>query len=139
MKMLSYLIDRAADYSCLEELIIDPMNVRACIRGWNITIKAGMPHTGITTKMKQGVILGQQLVVQADSILETIDESLSTVTGSRMIMREQEVAGVCYLCAKHGHIYVECPILKSEGPQNKVECVGKWYRSNVNMQNLPTI
>ncbi len=71
-----------------------------------------MPHTGITMKMKPGVILGEQLAVQADSILETIDESLSAVTGRQMITREQEVAGVCYLCAKHGQISVDCPILK---------------------------
>ncbi len=47
-------------------------------------------------KMKVGVILGQQLAVQADRFLETIDESLSTVTGSQMHIREQEAAGVCY-------------------------------------------
>jgi hypothetical protein len=56
-----------------------------------------------------------------------------------MIMREQEAAGVCYLCAKCGHISVDCPILKSGGPQNKVECVGQWYQSNVNTQNLPRL
>jgi hypothetical protein len=33
-----------------------------------------MPHTGITMKIKPGLILGQQLAVKADSILETIDE-----------------------------------------------------------------
>jgi hypothetical protein len=51
MKMSSYLLDRAADYGCLEELIIDPTNARACTLGWN-TVKARMPHTGITLKMK---------------------------------------------------------------------------------------
>jgi hypothetical protein len=99
MKMLSYLI--AAEYGRLEELIIDPTNARSCTPGWNITVEARMPHTGINMKMKPGVILGEQLAVQANSHLETIDESLSTVTGSQMIMREQEAAGVCYLCAKH--------------------------------------
>jgi hypothetical protein len=85
--MVSYLLDRAADFGCLEELIIDPTNARACNPGWNITVEAMMPQTGITLKMKLGVILGQQLAIQADSILETINESLSTVTGSQMIMR----------------------------------------------------
>jgi hypothetical protein len=80
--MVSYLLDRAADFGRLEELIIDPMNARACFPGWNITVEARMPHTGITLKMKPGVVLGEQLASQADSILETIDESLSTVTGS---------------------------------------------------------
>ncbi len=80
--LVSYLLDRAADFGRLEELIIDPTNARACTPGWNITVDARMPHTGITLKMKSGVILGQQLAVQADSILATIDESLSTVTGS---------------------------------------------------------
>ncbi len=98
MKMLPYLIDRAADYGRFDELIIDPMHARACSPDWNITDKARMPHTGITMKMKSGIILGQQLAIQADSTLETIDESLSTVTGSRMIMRDQDAAGVCYLC-----------------------------------------
>jgi hypothetical protein len=56
-----------------------------------------------------------------------------------MIMREQEAAGVCYLCAKRGHISVNCPGLKLGGPQNKVECIGSWYRSNVNIQNLPKL
>jgi hypothetical protein len=96
MKMLSYLIDRAADYGHLKELIIDPTNARACTPGWNITVKARMPHTGIIIMMKSGVIHGQQLAVQVDSFLETIDESLSTVTDSQMIMREQKAAGVCY-------------------------------------------
>jgi hypothetical protein len=92
MKMPSYLLNRAADYGRLEELIIDPTNVRVCTPCWNITVKARMPNTGITLKMKLGVILGQQLAIQADSILDTIDESLSNVTGSQMIMREQEAA-----------------------------------------------
>jgi hypothetical protein len=56
-----------------------------------------------------------------------------------MIMREQAAAGVCYLCAKRGHISVDCHRLKLGGPQNKVECIGSWYRSNVNMQNLPKL
>ncbi len=73
--------------------------------------------------MKPEVIHGQQLA----------NQSLSTVTGSQMIMREQEAAGVCYLCAKRGHISVDYPILKSGGPQNKEERVGQWYWSNVNM------
>jgi hypothetical protein len=82
MKMPSYLIDRATNCSHIEDCIIDPTNVRACTLGWKITAEAWMPHTGITMKMKPGVILGQQLSIQADSILETIDESLRTVTGS---------------------------------------------------------
>jgi len=56
-----------------------------------------------------------------------------------MIMREQEAAGVCYLCAKHGHISVACPGLKLGGPQSKVERIGSWYQSTVNMQNLPKL
>jgi hypothetical protein len=63
MKMPSYLNNRAADYGHLEELIIDPTNARACIPGWSITVKARMPHTGFTMKMKPRVILGQQLAV----------------------------------------------------------------------------
>ena len=59
--MLSYLESRAKVYGCLEELKIDPRTVRACIPGWDITVKAVMPHTGITMKMKPEVILGQQL------------------------------------------------------------------------------
>ncbi len=90
-------------------------------------------------KIKPEVILGQQLVVQADGFLEIIDESLNPVTSSQMIMREQEAAGVCYLCAKCGHISVDCAGLKLGGPENKVECIGSWYRSTVNMQNLPKL
>jgi hypothetical protein len=56
-----------------------------------------------------------------------------------MIMREQVAAGICYLCAKLGHISVNCPRLKLGGPQNKAERIGSWYRSNVNMQNLPKL
>jgi hypothetical protein len=80
--MVSYLLDRAADFGHLEELIIDTTNVRACTPGWNITVEAVMLQTGITLKIKPEVILGQQLAIQADRILDTIDESLSTVTGS---------------------------------------------------------
>jgi hypothetical protein len=56
-----------------------------------------------------------------------------------MIIREQEVADVCYLCAKYGHISVACPRLKSGGPQNKAEHIGQWYQSTINMQNLPRL
>ncbi len=85
--MLSYLLDRAADYGHLSELIIDPRNMRACTPGRNITAEARMPHIGIIMRMTPGVILRQQLAIQADSVLETIYESLSTVTGSQMIIR----------------------------------------------------
>jgi hypothetical protein len=37
------------------------------------------------------------------------------------------------------HTSVNCPKLKSGGPQNKVEHMGKWYQSMVNMQNLPRL
>jgi hypothetical protein len=56
-----------------------------------------------------------------------------------MILREQEAAGVYYLCANHGEISVDCPILKSKVTQNKVECMDQWYQSNVIMQNLPRL
>ncbi len=52
-------------------------------------------------------------------------------------MREQEAAGFCFLCFKRGHISVNCAILTSGGPQKKVERMGQWYQSNVNMKNLP--
>ncbi len=90
-------------------------------------------------KIKLEVILGQQLAAQADGFLEIIDESLSPVTGSQMIMREQEAAGVYYFCAKHGHISVDCAGLKLRGPQNKVERIRSWYQSIANMQNLPKL
>jgi hypothetical protein len=127
MKMLSYLKSRAKAYGCLEELKVDPKNVRACTPGWSITVEAVMPRTGINMKMKPEVIIGQQLVIQADRSLRIIDKPLDPVTGGRMIMREQEAAGVCYLSAKHGHISVDCPRLKLGGPQNKAEHVGSWY------------
>ncbi len=71
--------------------------------------------------------------------LEIIDKSLNPVTRGQMIIREQEAAGVCYWCAKHGHISVDCPRLKLGGPQNKAECMGNWYWSNINMQSLPKL
>jgi hypothetical protein len=96
MKMPSYTQDRAVTYGCLEELVVDPMTVRACTPWWDITVTARMPHRGITMKMKMGVIRGQQLAIQADRFLETIDESLNPVTVGQMIIREKEAAGVCY-------------------------------------------
>jgi hypothetical protein len=54
-------------------------------------------------------------------------------------MREQAAAGVCYICAKHGHISADCPRLKLGEPKNNAERIGSWYRSNVNMQNLPKL
>jgi hypothetical protein len=137
--MPSYLEIRAEAYGRLEELKVDPKTARACILGWSITVEAVMPHIGITMKMKPEVILRQQLAVQADRFLEIIDKSLNPVTGGQMIMREQEAAGVCYLCAKRGHISVDCPRSKLGGPQNKAERVGSWYQANVNMQNLPKL
>jgi hypothetical protein len=56
-----------------------------------------------------------------------------------MITREQASAGVCYLCAKRGHISVDCHGLKMGGTQNKMACIGSWYRSNVNTGNLPKL
>ncbi len=122
--MLSYLENQAEAYGCLEELKIDPKNMRPCTKGWSITIEAMMPHTGITMKIKPEVILGEQLAIQADRFLEIIDKSSNPVTGGQMILREQKTAGVCYLCAKHGHISANCPGLKLGGPQNKVERIG---------------
>ena len=63
MKMLSYLESRAEAYGHLEELDIDPNTMRACTMGWNITVEAVMPHTGITMMMKPEVILEQQLAI----------------------------------------------------------------------------
>ncbi len=111
----------------------------ACTPGWDITVEARMAQTGITMKMKPEVILWQQLAVQADRFLEILDKFCYPVTGGQMIMREQEAAWVCYLCAKHGHISVNCPRLKSGRPQNDMEFVGSWYWSNVNMWNLPKL
>ncbi len=84
-------------------------------------------------KIKPEDILRQQLAVQANRFLEIIDKSLNPVTGGQMIMREQDAAGVCYLCAKRGHISANCPGLKLGGPQKEAECIGSWYQSNINM------
>jgi hypothetical protein len=86
-----------------------------------------MTQTGITMKMKLEIILGQQLAIHADTFLEILDKSCYPGTGGPMIMREQEAAGVCYLCAKCGHISGDCHRLKSGGPQKKAERVGQWY------------
>ncbi len=90
-------------------------------------------------KFKPEDILRKQLAIQANRFLEIIDKSLNPVTSSWMILREQEAAGVCYSCAKHGHISVDSPGLKLGGPQNKEKHIGGWYWSNVNMQNLPKL
>jgi hypothetical protein len=92
MKMPTYIQDRASAYGCLEELEIDPMTAWACTLERDISVIATMPQKGITIEMKAGVILGQQLAVQADRFLETIDESCYPVTGSGMIIRELEAA-----------------------------------------------
>jgi hypothetical protein len=84
--MLSYMENPARAYGCLEELDVDPMTMKVCIPGWDIIVSAKMPQKGITMKMKLGVILGQQLTVQADRFLETIDKSYYPFTGSQMIM-----------------------------------------------------
>jgi hypothetical protein len=52
-------------------------------------------------KMKVRVALGQQLAIQADRFLETLEKSFYPVTDMQMIIRGQEAAGVCYLCAKY--------------------------------------
>ncbi len=80
--MPTYLQDRAAANGNIEELEIDPRTARACTPGWDIDVIAWMPQKGITMKMKAGVILGQQLAVQAERFLETIDKSCYPVTGS---------------------------------------------------------
>jgi hypothetical protein len=103
MKMPSYLENWTATYGHLIEFNFDPMAMRVCILGWDITVIAKMPRKGITLKMKAGVILGQQLAGQENRFLETIDKSCYPVNSSCMIIREQEAAGVCYLCAMRGH------------------------------------
>jgi hypothetical protein len=77
MKISSYLENQAEAFRLLEELDFDPKKARACTPGWSITVKAVMPHTGITMKIKPEVILGQQLAIQADRFLEIIDKSLN--------------------------------------------------------------
>ncbi len=93
--MLSYIKNRAEAYGPLEELVVDPVTARLCTPGWDITVTARMPQKEITMKMKAGVILGQQLAIQADRFLETIDETMHPVTGDQMTIREHEAAGVC--------------------------------------------
>jgi hypothetical protein len=100
MKMPSYLESRAEAYGCLEELKIDPRATRAYSLGWNITVIASMFQKGITMKIKLVVSLGPELAIRADGFLEILDDNCYPVTGSQMIMREQEAAGVCCLCAK---------------------------------------
>ncbi len=124
MEMPSYLENQAEAYGCLEDLKIDSKKVRVCTPGWSFTVISSMPAKGITMKIKPEVILGQQLAARADRFLEIIDESLNPVPGGQMIMREQAAAGVCYLCAKCGHISVDCPGLKLGGSQNKAEHIG---------------
>ncbi len=114
--MPSYIKNRAVAYGCLEELVDDPKTMRVCIPGWDITVTTRMPQKGIIMKMKAGVILQEQLAIQADRFLETIDESSNPVTGGQMTIREQESAGVCYFCAICGHTSVDCPRLKSGVP-----------------------
>ncbi len=58
------------------------------------------------------------------------------MTSGWIIIREQEAAGVCYLCA---NCSVDCPRLKSGVPQIKAERMGEWYWSTVKMQNLPRL
>jgi hypothetical protein len=139
MQMPSYLERRAEAYECLEKLDVVPETARACTLGWSITVEAMLPSAGITMKMVPEIIIRRQLAVQADMFLGTIDKSLDPMTSGQMIMREQETAGVCYLCAKRGHISADCPWLKLGGPQNNAEHVGSWYQSNVNMCSLPKL
>jgi hypothetical protein len=89
-----YIENRAEAYGCIEELKIDPVTVKAFTPRWDISVIARMPQKGITMKMKVGVTLGQQLVIQADRFLEILDDSCYPVTGSQIIIREQEAAGV---------------------------------------------
>jgi hypothetical protein len=77
MKMLSSLENRAAAYACLEVLKVDPVTARVCTPGWDITFTANVPQKGITMKMKSEFILGQQLAVQADGFLDTIESPVS--------------------------------------------------------------
>ncbi len=66
--MPTYIKDRAVAYGCLEELKINPRFARSCPWSWDIIVIAQMPQKGIIMKMKAGVILGQQLAIQADSV-----------------------------------------------------------------------
>jgi hypothetical protein len=114
MKMPSYLESRAKAYGRLEkqEVVPETMN---CTLGWSITVEAVMPSAEITMKMKPEVVIKRQLAIQADMFLVAIGKSLEPKTGGQMIMREQEAAGVCFLCAKRRHISVNCPGLKLGG------------------------
>ncbi len=134
--MSFYLESRAKAYGRLEEFKVVPGTMGACTPGWSITVEAVMASTGITMKMKPEVVIRRQLTIQADMFLGIIDKFLDPVTGGQMIMREQEAARVCYLCAKRGHISVNCLGLKLG---DEAEHVGSWYQSNVNTRNLPRL
>jgi hypothetical protein len=75
MRIPFYIQDRAAVYGCLEELQIDPRTTRACTPELDINVYAWMPQKGITLKLKEGVILGQQLAIQADRLQEILEKS----------------------------------------------------------------
>ncbi len=64
--MPSYIKNQAVVHGCPEELKVDPVAV-----SWDITV---MTQKRITMKMKAEVILGQQVAVQSDRSLETIDK-----------------------------------------------------------------
>jgi hypothetical protein len=78
MKLPFYLENQLAAYGCPVEHDVDPMAARDCIPGWGITVIAKMPQKEM---MKAGVILGHQMVLQADRFLVTIDKSCCPVTG----------------------------------------------------------
>ncbi len=82
--MLYYIKDSAVACGCLEELKIDPVTTRAYTPCLDITVIARMLQKEITIKMKVGVILRQQLAIQTDRFIETLDESCDPATGSQM-------------------------------------------------------
>jgi hypothetical protein len=82
MKTQSYLeLGRLMAYGPLVEFDVEPATTRVECLGWDMTVIARMPQKRIPLKMKTGVILGQQLAVQADRMLMTIDESYYPVAG----------------------------------------------------------
>jgi hypothetical protein len=124
MKMLSYIESRTAAYGCLEGLKIDPVTtVRACTPRWDISAIARMPQKGITMKIKAGFTLGQQLAVQADRFLEILDKLLPCDWLSNYHKRARSSRSLLLVC--HKWTPVNCPRLKSGGPQNRAEHTGK--------------
>ncbi len=105
----------------------------------DIKVIVTMPQKGITMEMKPGLVVGFEIVSQANRMLCTID-IVNNPELELHIVHVQDARGRCTLCNVFGHIFMDCDNLKPARPRcSIVPQVGdKMYKSKIKLRHVVT-